>query len=285
MHFSFSICLSIGMFAFIPIAGLVVLLPSELFDYLANKLSAMSFPLPVGLISRKIIMKLFLLFHKPEPKLDPFDAENIDILSLFCYLFFHTRAKIKTRWIKKSIINSIGLFCFIWSLSWCLASTNDFSFYPPLYDVGTGLHFDQDWSMFAPNPPFFDYYFSIIANINNTKMDLFRNFGDFTWKGEIYSPVPTNSLKKDHVSHRWSKYFESMISHPNRNFILERFLEYVCIEWNRANNNLYKDNVLYFSVSMRNFTQPFHYTAPATEFFRTFQIAQANCTKSIEKYK
>lgn len=142
--------------------------------------------------------------------------------------------------VHKFLWGLLTISCILWANLWCLAHYNDHAFFPPAYSTGVWLRLDQQWMMFAPDPPQASHYYLIPGHLRNgTVVELFRNRGLFQWTGTPFSDRSRGAAaqyRADVGSHRWAKFYENLNNHEHEDLIRERFLHYVCEQWNERHS-------------------------------------------------
>ena len=245
MHLLFGTCLSIGLFLWIALATLIVFLPSKFWEH--------KLPNYYDLYFNEWILKQ----SSKTPKILNTSSHKKEILKRIPKKLKYTSSTILF------LLSILPLLCVIWSQLWCISMYNGFSFYPPAYSIGTGLHLDPLWEMFAPEPGKEDHHV-ILEGIfrNGTKMELFKNQGIFKWKGSKIDNLPSITYKQDIYSHRWAKYYESLFGHLHARELQDRFLQFVCNGWIKT----HEDPPLYIILKkgIRSFTsieKPFTFSS------------------------
>jgi hypothetical protein len=131
-------------------------------------------------------------------------------------------------------INVLVAWSIVFAVQWSYAWRSNFAFFPNHYWLGITLRLDQVWSMFAPHPPFADSYIRVIAmQTNEHFVDVMRNAGLRRWHGESVIRSKPDTYRYDVGSHRWAKFFESIVTHAEHEHIREAFAKYLCKQWNR----------------------------------------------------
>lgn len=175
----------------------------------------------------------------------------------------------------------IPILCISWTILWCIALNVNFSFYPPFYSVGTALHIDPRWDMFAPDLAKEDNYIILEGTFpDNSKLDLFKNRGIFTWKGSILDfKHPSETYSYDIGSHRWEKFYENLLDHQHKEDLQIRFLEWTCSQWN-LNNPTKPVTKITLHIAKRPYAKPFSKEIP-NEFSTVYPLRTIQCANNI----
>lgn len=111
--------------------------------------------------------------------------------------------------------------------------------------------------MFSPQPPHASFFFTIPGYlVNNTKVELFRNGGLWSWEpnAEVDFGFPKD-IYKDFRSHRWFKFFENGFV-PQQDYLRLSFGRWICREFNKRHQvaeQLYNYTIYYISREVIHF--------------------------------
>ena len=199
-----ALTLKIGLFPWMSIASLLILLPSSFWEFLPRfqKFLNCTFSKLSGGIKQYIT--------------------GID--NLYYYRF-------KVPEIFNFVINIILIFLIVFVLFWNLKHSypEKFDFINKLKFVGKATQLIQKWNMFAPKPYFSDGWYVMVGLLDNGELvDVFRNGKEVSWE------PPENRLD-DYPSYRWRKLTRNMYKEKNKRF--RRFYsKYLCDKWNKNRN-------------------------------------------------
>ncbi|KAL6062625.1 HTTM domain-containing protein [Balamuthia mandrillaris] len=141
------------------------------------------------------------------------------------------------RWTKFCFCIGCLLLVFTWNMgniavyTW----TTPLNYHPLVYT----LRLDQNWNMFSPDPPDYDWWYIIEAwLVNGSTVELHRNEGMQRWQGnplgDWSKPSPFAPTYK---SHRWYKFYEQLNSHVAHDKIRLAFGRFICREWNQRHKD------------------------------------------------
>ena len=128
--------------------------------------------------------------------------------------------------------NLCAAFFLVYIFCWNLSTVSDFRIPPPLNTIGTFLHLDQSWGMFAPYPAKDDGWFVMPATLRSGKqLDLFAvTRGDFGIPEGVSWEKP-RLVSRTYKNERWRKYMMNIWAKKHKNHRL--YLgQYFCREWN-----------------------------------------------------
>ncbi len=199
-----ALTMNIGLFPWICIASLLILLPPSFWDFLPglqNFLNRNFAKLSGGI---KYYIK---------------GIDNWYYYRLRVPRFFNILTNI--------LIIFLIVFVLFWNLKHSYADT--FSFINKLTFVGKATQLRQKWNMFAPKPYSSDGWYVIVGLLDNGLIrDVFRNGKEVSWD------PPENRLD-DFSSYRWRKLTRNMYKEKNKRF--KRFYsKYLCDKWNNNRN-------------------------------------------------
>lgn len=95
-------------------------------------------------------------------------------------------------------------------------------------------HLDQSWAMFAPSPPYVQWWYNIEGKLDNgTQVELFNKGALFTHVPNEFSwekpSVSNGDFKISFKNHRWFKYFENGYnSHATHEALRLEFGKWIC---------------------------------------------------------
>lgn len=163
---------------------------------------------------------------------------------------------------KRHVTGVLAVLAICWSISWCVAYRDHYSFYPPQYEIGVMIHLDQLWEMFAPQPPQSTWYYVIPGLLRNGSMvDLFGNGGMFEWQGRPLSFSRPESFRSDIRRHRWIKFYDMVNHHAAaREPLRLRFAEYICQNWNNQHSSNPDSHLLGLAIDYLVQNQNLDYT-------------------------
>jgi len=203
-QFGLTLTMKIGLFPWISIASLLILLPPSFWDFLPglqNFLSRNFAKLSGGI---KYYIK---------------GIDNWYYYRLIVPRFFNIITNI--------LIIFLIVFVLFWNLKHSYADT--FSFINKLTFVGKATQLRQKWNMFAPKPYSSDGWYVIVGLLDNGEIvDVFRNGKEVSWD-------PPENRRDDFSSYRWRKLTRNMYKEKNKRF--RRFYsKYICDKWNNNRN-------------------------------------------------
>jgi len=204
LQIGLALTMKIGLFPWISMASLLILLPPSFWDFLPglqNFLSRNFAKLSGGI---KYYIK---------------GIDNWYYYRLRVPRFFNILTNI--------LIIFLIVFVLFWNLKHSYADT--FSFINKLTFVGKATQLRQKWNMFAPKPYSSDGWYVIVGLLDNGEIvDVFRNGKEVSWE------PPENRLD-DFSSYRWRKLTRNMYKEKNKRF--KRFYsKYLCDKWNNNRN-------------------------------------------------
>jgi len=204
LQIGLALTMKIGLFPWISMASLLILLPPSFWDFLPglqNFLSRNFAKLSGGI---KYYIK---------------GIDNWYYYRLRVPRFFNILTNI--------LIIFLIVFVLFWNLKHSYADT--FSFINKLTFVGKATQLRQKWNMFAPKPYSSDGWYVIVGLLDNGEIvDVFRNGKEVSWD------PPENRLD-DFSSYRWRKLTRNMYKEKNKRF--RRFYsKYLCDKWNNNRN-------------------------------------------------
>ena len=221
-----ALTMKIGLFPWISMASLLILLPPSFWDFLPGLQNAMNRTFAKLSGGIKYYIK---------------GIDNWYYYRLRVPRFFNILTNI--------LIIFLIVFVLFWNLKHSYADT--FSFINKLTFVGKATQLRQKWNMFAPKPYSSDGWYIIVGLLDNGEIvDVFRNGKEVSWD------PPENRLD-DFSSYRWRKLTRNTYKEKNKRF--RRFYsKYLCDKWNNNRNGpKLKEMDMYF-VS--------EYTLPDYEF-------------------
>ena len=200
-----ALTLKIGLFPWINMASLLILLPPSFWDFLPgfqNFLSRNFSRLSGGI--KYYINGIDNWYYY---RLSTFRTFNIFINIVLILLI---------------------VFVLFWNLKHSYPET--FSFINKLKRVGKVTQLTQKWNMFAPKPYFSDGWYVMVGLLDNGELvDVFRDGKEVSWD------PPENRLD-DYQSYRWRKITRNMYKEKNKRF--RRFYsKYLCDKWNKNKND------------------------------------------------
>jgi len=221
-----ALTMKIGLFPWICIASLLILLPPSFWDFLPglqNFLSRNFAKLSGGI---KYYIK---------------GIDNWYYYRLRVPRFFNILTNI--------LIIFLIVFVLFWNLKHSYADT--FSFINKLTFVGKATQLKQKWNMFAPKPYSSDGWPVMVGLLDNgLRVDVFRNGKEVSWD------PPENRLD-DFPSYRWRKLTRNVYKEKNKRF--RRFYsKYLCDKWNNNRNGPKLKEIYMYFVS--------EYTLPDYKF-------------------
>eukprot|EP01098_Paradermamoeba_levis_P002227 TRINITY_DN12628_c0_g1_i1.p2 TRINITY_DN12628_c0_g1~~TRINITY_DN12628_c0_g1_i1.p2 ORF type:complete len:129 (-),score=25.22 TRINITY_DN12628_c0_g1_i1:75-461(-) len=89
--------------------------------------------------------------------------------------------------------------------------------------------------MFSPRPPINDFWIIIELTLqDDTKKELFRNGGLYTWKAGPMTFDRPDNFNVAMKSHRWFKIVEvGLLNRKFNKLVLPHFAGWVCQQWNK----------------------------------------------------
>ncbi len=204
LQLGLALTMKIGLFPWISMASLLILLPPSFWDFLPglqNFLSRNFAKLSGGI---KYYIKGIDNWYYYRLRVPRFFNISTNILIIF-----------------------LIVFVLFWNLKHSYADT--FSFINKLTFVGKATQLRQKWNMFAPKPYSSDGWYVIVGLLDNGEIvDVFRNGKEVSWE------PPENRLD-DFSSYRWRKLTRNMYKEKNKRF--KRFYsKYLCDKWNNNRN-------------------------------------------------
>lgn len=204
LQLGLALTMKIGLFPWISMASLLILLPPSFWDFLPglqNFLSRNFAKLSGGI---KYYIKGIDNWYYYRLRVPRFFNISTNILIIF-----------------------LIVFVLFWNLKHSYADT--FSFINKLTFVGKATQLRQKWNMFAPKPYSSDGWYVIVGLLDNGEIvDVFRNGKEVSWE------PPENRLD-DFSSYRWRKLTRNMYKEKNKRF--RRFYsKYLCDKWNNNRN-------------------------------------------------
>lgn len=199
-HLGLALTLKIGLFPWINIVSILILLPPSFWDFLPglqNFLSRNFAKLSGGI---KYYIK---------------GIDNWYYYRLRVPRFFNILTNI--------FIIFLLVFVLFWNLKHSYADT--FSIINKLTFVGKATQLTQKWNMFAPKPYSSDGWYVMVGLLDNGKLvDIFRNGKEVSWD-------PPENRTDDFPSYRWRKLTRNMYKEKHKRF--RRFYsKYLCNKWN-----------------------------------------------------
>lgn len=133
------------------------------------------------------------------------------------------------RWYTSWITAVFAFFCIGYSVTWALSTLPDAEYEIPsdIKPIGRILNFNQQWKMFAPNPPKSSGWFVISAKQQDgRRIDLFREGNTVSFE------VPENPAQ-EYPHHRWRKFFTNLRKEKNQKY-RKPYTDYLCKSWNKG---------------------------------------------------
>lgn len=199
-----ALTMNIGLFPWICIASLLILLPPSFWDFLPG-------------------LQNFL--NRNFAKLS--GGIKYYIKGIDNWYYYRLRVPRFFNIITNTLIIFLIVFVLFWNLKHSYADT--FSFINKLTFVGKATQLRQKWNMFAPKPYSSDGWYVIVGLLDNGEIvDVFRNGKEVSWD------PPENRLD-DFSSYRWRKLTRNTYKEKNKRY--RRFYsKYLCDKWNNNRN-------------------------------------------------
>lgn len=216
LQLGFALCLDLGMFPLVSSLFLIILLPSCVWDTTLRYMRNAQFLFPS--LSRVI------------------NSCKTNIHAIFQFFSLSIRHVSPSRVLQtrndlyKHILPGALL---IYVIFWNIGTLPKWKFSWPtgLKQIAYILRIDQNWSLFAPGPPRYGFWFIIPGHLENGReIDLMKTLEDFTTAPDISWERPQKPLDTFR-SKRWRRYLTNL---SDKNFKNGRqpFGEYLCREWN-----------------------------------------------------
>jgi hypothetical protein len=203
-HLGLALTMKIGLFPWVNIASLFILLPPSFWDFLP------------GL--QKVMNRNFTKLS---------GGIKYYIKGIDNWYYYRLRVPRFFNILTNIFLIFLIVFVLFWNLKHSYVYT--FSFINKLTFVGKATQLRQKWNMFAPKPYKSDGWYVMVGLLDNGEIvDVFRNGKEVSWD-------PPENRPDDFSSYRWRKITRNMYKEKHKRF--RRFYsKYLCDKWNKNRN-------------------------------------------------
>jgi len=216
MHFSFQLCLNLGLFSVIPLIALFPLLPTVFWEMLERCW---------------MLVKGFFLFAFLQTLVH-------GVSSLMTALFApQSDREHRSFSLRQSLFSKVLVVCAFVVVFWANVASIKPSYTMPewMESLHYALLLDQEWVMFAPEPSKYDSWYAIPGELaDHSHIDVFKVHNN------IPNPTKVNWDGYKHLSmrirnYRWSNYYIRLFDYDepkNLKVYWPRYIRYMCGQWN-----------------------------------------------------
>ncbi len=262
MHLGLGTFLDLGTFVWIPIFGLLAMLPTwfwdtvpALFKKYRSQHRTVSCALPKSEEKNKKCIKAI----NNSGQLTKSHKNELTISGLH-----------QLMWLYHIIVIELLFSVILWNIA--LVPTTKLGTLPVFFSMAKFLRLDQYWNMFAPSPPTDDGWYVVPATLaNGTTIDLFTQ-RPVTWE----KPSRISDMYQDE---RWHKYMTRLWD-KSGSMYRPYFLSYLCRRWNSVHSLLKHAISVKLYFMLKQLPQPF--TDPGTPATQIFLLSQP-CSNEYQK--